>query len=276
MSWFWWSCGSFRRLETPCWLRSGRQRWCWWWRCWKIWYEYTSMICTIYTLVWRVPINKGKTMIKQWVGKNIGSSHLSSMLAMITMMTITTSATRAALDPSVPFLGSDNSAFLHLHIWVFDLLDFAHSCNCVSVGQGKCCRLVGTIKIGLMRHLQDDIYAQDVLRCYLHICVQRCRRYTGIYLLMRSWLKVISINVHRGCPILTKCKMSFMWSSRLQDALARTRCRLVATTMGANVQRVLLANLGSLLLANSAYSTDCVKGTAQGRKEVDHCILHAY
>ena len=145
---------------------------------------YTEMMSTIHTLVWRVHINKGKTMIGQWVGKNSGSSHLSSMWAMMTMMTITTSATRAALDPSLPFLGSDNSAFLHLHIWVFDLLDlhiwvfdlldFAHSCNCVSVGQGKCCRLVGTIKIGLilqlMRHLQDDIYAQDVLRCYLHMC----------------------------------------------------------------------------------------------------------
>ena len=99
------------------------------------------------------------------------------------------------------------------------------------------------------------------------------------YLFMRSRLKVISkmcIYVHRGCFILTKCKMSFMWSSRLQGALARARCRLVAATMGANVQRVLLANLGSPLLANSAYSTDCVKGTAQGRKEVDHCRLHAY
>ena len=68
----------------------------------------------------------------------------------------------------------------------------------------------------------------------------------------------------------------FLWSSRLQGALARTRCRLVAATMGANVQRVLLANLGSLLLANSAYSTDCVKGIAKSRKEVDHCILPAY
>ena len=98
----------------------------------------------------------------------------------------------------------------------------------------------------------------------------------GRYLLMRSRLKVISkmcIYVHRGCFILTKCKMSFMWSSRLQGALARTRCRLVAATMGANVQRVLLANLGSLLLANSVYSTAALH---RAEKEVDHCTLPAY
>ena len=65
----------------------------------------------------------------------------------------------------------------------------------------------------------------------------------------------------------------FLWSSRLQGALARTRCRLVAATMGANVQRVLLANLGSLLLANSVYSTAALH---RAEKEVDHCTLPAY
>ena len=142
----------------------------------QVWFLYASILYTLHRdMICIYEYDAYDKKEKSW-----SDSELSSMLAMMTMMTITTSATRAALDPSLPFLGSDNSAFLHLHIWVFDLLDFAHSCNCVSVGQGKCCRLVGTIKIGLilqlMRHLQDDIYAQDVPRCYLYICVQWCSR----------------------------------------------------------------------------------------------------